>query len=774
MDRAEVADRIRREGQVRLDVLRYKAGRDFAPRIQKAGLDALPRFFFAPEAVPHLCAKLREMFPVEAKRIVERAEQICLHRFDLLGFESLDYGSRIDWHCDRVHGKSAPRRPWHRIDYLDCEEVGDSKVTWELNRHQHLVTLAKAFRLNGDPKFVQEIFSQWEHWHAENPYPIGINWASSLEVAFRSLSWIWMYYLLADSAVMPTNFRPAWLRSLGVSGRHIELYLSTYFSPNTHLLGEAVALLFIGTLCPEISSAGRWQQRGWEIIQQQAKRQVRMDGLHFEQAIYYHVYALDFFLHAMMLASANQIPVPSTLEGTIERMLDALAIVSRNGPLPRFGDDDGGRVFDPARNLAAHLIDPLVTGAVLFGRGDFKRIAGGLREETLWLLGEPGVDEFNRIAGASPARESTTFAQSGIYVMSGAESGRLVIDAGPFGEGSAGHGHADALSITATLNGRDWLIDSGTFEYVGERSERDLFRGTAAHNTLTVDGLDQADPNGPFAWENLPRVTAQSWIPGKSFDYFAGRHDGYKRLPDPAIHRRSVFSLKAGLWLVRDLVEGIGEHQLDVYWHVAPGFREHASQKGYFAAQKEGVRILTVDDGDWKRSLEQRPHSPVYGRREDHSVLHFSAKAHLPAELVTLFVPSVAAESSQGKLTRIGGQDSEAAGYSYRAANAEHFFFFGDGTRWSLNGWSSDAEFLFVGPRAEPNSGQRIICCNFTRLEWNRQKLIQATRSIERLEITGPEKAEAVSSDPEALHLDAATWKALAAIATTPDDFRLT
>jgi hypothetical protein len=718
---------------------------------------------------------MREMFPAEATQTIERAERLCLHRFDLLGYESLDYGPKIDWHRDGVHGKSAPRRPWYQIRYLDFEEVGDSKVTWELNRHQHLVILAKAFRLNGDPRFAQEIFLQWEQWHAVNPYPIGINWASSLEVAFRSLSWIWTYYLLADSAVMPSNFRGAWLRSLTVSGRHIERYLSTYFSPNTHLLGEAVGLFFIGTLCPEIPSASRWQQRGWEIIQQQAKRQVRMDGLHFEQAIYYHVYALDLLLHAVVLASANGIPVPSTLEGVIERMLDALAVLSRDGTLPRFGDDDGGRVFDPARNHAMHLTDPLSTGAILFGRGDFKKLAGGLREETLWLLGEAGVEEFKHIAEKAPACESANFAQSGLCVMSGAEHGRqIVIDAGPLGEGAAGHGHADALSITVSLGGRDLLIDSGTYEYVGEGGERDRYRGTAAHNTLTVEGRDQADTKGPFAWENLPSVEIERWIGGNLFDFFAGSHDGYKRLPNAAIHRRFVFSMKSEFWLVRDLVLGLGERQLDLHWHIAPEFREHASHRNYFTSGDQGVHLVTLDDGVWKCGVEQRPHSPVYGRKEMHGVVHASSKSLLPAEFVTLFAPSTSAEPSQHKFVRLAEDIFPDAAYFYRTGTAKHLFFFGDGKRWSRQGWTSDAEFLYTGTSAERDGSRILIACNFSRLEWSGRKLITTIRKIERCEIIDRGGPETASSDPSGIELDAAAWKAFAASAILPGDFELT
>ena len=129
MDRAEIADRVRQQSMARLDLARYKAGMGFAPRMLATVSGAQPRFFFSPDAVPELCSRLRQLFPETAKQIIERAERICEHRFDLLGYDAVDYGSEIDWHCDRIHGKRAPRKPWFQIKYLDFAEVGDSKVT---------------------------------------------------------------------------------------------------------------------------------------------------------------------------------------------------------------------------------------------------------------------------------------------------------------------------------------------------------------------------------------------------------------------------------------------------------------------------------------------------------------------------------------------------------------------------------------------------------------------------------------------------------------------
>jgi hypothetical protein len=376
MDRAELRDRIRQELAKRKDGLLSHIGYGFARNRRNSAPIKASNFFFSADTVDEILTLLRHRAAGQVEEIVNRAESICRHRFDLLGYENLDYGNPIDWQLDAVHGKIAPRKLSHKVRYLDFAEVGDSKVTWELNRHQHLVTLAKAFRLTGDARYADEILLQWRQWQRDNPYPIGINWASSLEVSFRCLSWIWTYELLKGSPGLP-EFRNEWLRGMALHGRHIERYLSTYFSPNTHLLGEGVGLFFLGVLCPELAAAERWKALGWEIVVREADRQVQADGFHFEQSTYYHVYALDFFLHSVVLASANHIPVPKSLDDTLERMLTALCLLGRDGSPPRFGDDDGGRLFDSRRNRSEHLLDPLATGAILFQRGDYKLRRGG-------------------------------------------------------------------------------------------------------------------------------------------------------------------------------------------------------------------------------------------------------------------------------------------------------------------------------------------------------------------------------------------------------------
>jgi len=420
----------------RVDAARRRLGIAASLPAMKARPSAHPSFFFEASELPVLCDRLRQQLPAQAAQIITQADQICRHRFDLLGYEQLEYGPEIDWQADLVHHQRAPRKPWHRIRFLDFEQVGDPKIIWELNRHQHLVTLAKAYALTARKNYALECVRQWRHWQEHNPYPLGINWASSLEVAFRSLSWLWMREFLAGCDCLPQAFASDLVQALGLHGRHIARYLSTYFSPNTHLLGEAAGLFFIGALCPEIASAETWRETGWQLILRESERQVASDGFHFEHSTYYHVYALDFLLHSRILAHRNRIPIPDRLDQTLKSMLDALCALCRNGPPPRFGDDDGGRVFDPRRNRAEHLADPLATGAALFNRADYRAVAGGLREETLWLLAEEGVTRFDALPSTTAPPVSESFPETGLYLMAGPDPPhQLTVDAGAQGAG---------------------------------------------------------------------------------------------------------------------------------------------------------------------------------------------------------------------------------------------------------------------------------------------------------------------------------------------------
>ena len=124
-----------------------------------------------------------------AHAVEELANHCLAHQFPVLGL-ALQTGPEIRWRRDYVHGVESGLAYFRRIPYLKFDAVGDHKLVWELNRHQHMVLLAQAFLFTGNRKFLSETFKHLETWFEQNPFQRGINWASALEVAFRTLSWI--------------------------------------------------------------------------------------------------------------------------------------------------------------------------------------------------------------------------------------------------------------------------------------------------------------------------------------------------------------------------------------------------------------------------------------------------------------------------------------------------------------------------------------------------------------------------------------------------------
>src|SRR5690606_4806822 len=128
----------------------------------------------------------------------------------------------------------------------------------------------------------------------------------------------------------------------------------------------------------------------------------------------------------------------------------------------------------------------------------------------------------------------------------------------------AAHGHADALSFTLSVDGRELFVDPGTYAYHTQARWRAYFRGTAAHNTVRVDGEDQSEPGGNFLWLRKARAGCSLWLSSAQKDTFEGWHDGYLRLPDPVKHRRLLELDKAArILVVEDTLEMSEAHDVE-------------------------------------------------------------------------------------------------------------------------------------------------------------------------------------------------------------------
>jgi hypothetical protein len=172
------------------------------------------------------------------------------------------------------------------------------------------------------------------------------------------------------------------------------------------------------------------------------------------------------------------------------------------------------------------------------------------------------------------ARESS-FPGAGMTLLRAGE-GRDEIyvrcDAGPHGYLSiAAHGHADALSVEARHGGVDILADPGTYCYHGEPEWRSYFRGTLGHNTLSVDGSDQARIGGPFLWLDRPGAALCEQVLDGPMLSWSAHHDGYRRLADGVTHYRTVLLNRARRTLeIEDWIDAGAAHQVALAFHLGP------------------------------------------------------------------------------------------------------------------------------------------------------------------------------------------------------------
>jgi hypothetical protein len=628
-----------------------------------------PKFFPSFHASEETRAALRRRFaPGAQKSVVQRAQCIEAGRFDLLGQRNLDFGAPVDWHLEPTARKRPPLVHWSRIDYLNPEVAGDKKFIWELNRQQYFLLLGRAYWHTGDERYARTFATHLAAWMEANPPKLGINWASSLEVAFRSISWLWALYFFKDSPhLTPSLFLRA-LKFLYVNARHLETYLSTYFSPNTHLTGEALGLFYLGTLLPELRPATRWRATGQAIMLAALEQHVLPDGVYFEQSTYYHRYTADFYTHLYLLMRENGALPGSPLTQKMIALLDHLtAITKPDGTTPYFGDDDGGQLVKLGERAANDFRGTLATGAALFARADYKYVAEEAAEETLWLLGARGLDAFDCLEAQAPSWQSRAFRNGGYFVMRDGwtrESNYLLIDCGPHGAAGGAHAHADALAFEAAVQGRTMLVDPGTYTYTGAASARDRFRTTAAHNALTVDGESSSVPGGTFSWAHVARCTLRTWVARERVDFFEGEHDGYERLAAPVKHIRSILFIKDDYWIVRDRLETSGAHKYELHFHFAAQSEPSIETPDGSACIRErsrgdnasGLDLYTfARTGAWRRHDELI--STCYGASTAAPVCTYSLSGGAE-DIVTLLVPRAmgAAQFSAHEIEAVGGR----------------------------------------------------------------------------------------------------------------------
>ncbi len=642
--------RIRQELAKRVDALlprrRWRGLRDtlrlLRPDVPAAWDESLLLAGFARRAATrypsrHLDRRDPALAP-DGSEIVEEARRLCTGPWQLFGSVFGGFPAAPEWRAHPVSGRATPAAHWSRIRYLRGQCGGDVKFIWELNRHGELVRLAQAFYLTRSHEYADRLKELLTSWLRQNPPGIGVNWTSSLEVAIRAIAWCWIWHLTKDAKMWTGPLFAEFLWQLWHHARHVERFDSTHHSPNTHLTGEALGLLYVGTLFPEFKGARRWRERGATLLRGELDRQVLADGMHCERSACYHRYTLEIYLHAWLLGAGGR-RARGRVHRALQRLLTATARLSRpDGSWPLLGDEDGGRVL---RLGALEPIDqrPLVLAAGVALRRtaavDCRDVR--VRAEAWWLLDEAA---YSRVARSAPAAARSAVLRSAGYYVGRDDGGDpwycLVVGGSPR-RGLAGHSHADLGHVEIARGTRRIVSDPGCSTYTTDLALRNWFRSEEAHACLSVEGLPLAEPGGAFSWRRLtPTPHAASWDAGVAWvcEVAYVRGDGV----DAMHHRRQVALVRDCGVLICDWLAGGGVRRVTWRWPLP--LAPNAVALTDDGASLDGVAVrwwVGPRSGRPEVTVAPSPFAPTYGRLSPGSQLAVQCTAELPLVLLTGF-----------------------------------------------------------------------------------------------------------------------------------------
>lgn len=478
--------------------------------------------------------------------------------------------SQGGWHTDPFTGVVWPLQPCDRIAYRPGNPTGDVRITWEASRLQHLFALALlGARDSRHAKVAGTLVEQHLFaWQQANPPGVGIHYLSAMEAALRLISLFHAFDLLRGQA--SETMRAALAELVVGHAWHIERRLSLHSSAGNHTIAEAVGLLYAGLLLPECPWAQHWKHRALDLLRTEAVRQIDADGGGIEQATWYLLFITDLLgLAQALLAHKREPPVPA-MDDALRRARGFLNMIAA-GPedLPRIGDADDGFALCPELRIS-------------------------------WQ-------------GGPCAARQQAFRTTGLSVASFSGHDRLVFLHNPLGMAPLfGHGHADCLSVLFRWQGRDLLIDPGTFQYGADQAHRRYFRSTRAHNTATVADDDQADQLTAFIWTRPYRCVLEFAELTADVVRLLARHDGYRHLG--ITHWRGVVYRRERYLAIWDYFEDAGDHEIRLHWHLGCDPGAVRLDDGALVLSPPGMCLqLRVDGGT--STLASGGTAPILGWR---------------------------------------------------------------------------------------------------------------------------------------------------------------
>lgn len=426
-------------------------------------------------------------------------------------------------------------------------------------------------------------------WIAANPPGRGSGW-EPYPTSLRIVNWVkWAMTgnALTEEARQSLAIQTRWL------GRRMEWHLL-----GNHLFANAKALVFAG-LHSDGPEAGRWLKTGLAVLAREIPEQILPDGGQFELSPMYHALAVEDMLDLINIARAHgRADLADDWSAPVPAMLDWLVTMCH---------PDGDLAF-------------------------FNDTAIGIAPTSSEILDYAARLGF---APPAPAGEIRHLPHSG-YARMAAGPAVLLADLARIGpDYLPGHAHADTLSFELSLHGQRMIVNSGTSVY-GLGSERLRQRGTAAHSTVVIDGQDSSEVWSGFRVGRRARPFDLEVRNEGGLLIATAAHDGYRHLSGAPVHRRTWEMGRGGL-IIRDRVEGSGNHSARALFHLAPGLQPVPVGQDEVEVRTKAGEVLAVISvrGGVAEVISSSWH-PEFGVAVSSHALSIKAQSELPITLETI------------------------------------------------------------------------------------------------------------------------------------------
>ncbi len=520
-------------------------------------------------------------FPLSkgAAKHLDKAERILANEFEFNN-ETHRLGESFDW----------KNNPSVDLEWLIL-----------LHKFYYLKDLAGAYDYTRDELYAQKWVSLIDSWITQVPE----GFIDSQVTGRRLQQWLLSYQMFVTQGSSP-SVSPIFLERFIRSINSQTQYLCDHLTPEgNHRTLELYAIFLVAVTFPELHSAHWFLEFSKHKLLENMRHDLLPDGVHRELSTDYHHTVLKNYLRFRGLALLNQIELSTACDELLKQAIEFAYYVHKpDGYIPAINDGDCNSYLPLLKK--AHTYYP---------------------DEYLQYVITQGAE------GKPPAQRSRGFADSGYYVLRSdwrakpyEEAGYLFFDCGSLGFGS--HGHYDALSFELAAYGHSLIVDPGRYTYSEQSIDgvnwRHFFKGTSAHNTVVVDGMDQIPYRCERPIDPEPITTFKHFISTKGFDYLHGQVSSHQY---PVVHERMIFFMLPEYWIVTDLLKAEGNHNYDLYFHLAARAQDQTNLETN--AQCHLIRspnFLTAQPktSDTSVTIEQGYVSPEYGIKHEAPVLKFS------------------------------------------------------------------------------------------------------------------------------------------------------